>query len=73
MQTNIVVRYQGEVDEFKMHDAYTTEDEQLILGPIFTNMDKHWSQLGSRNHMPSEVWNDITYPNPNFNSCTVEV
>ena len=25
------------------------------------------------NHMPSEVWDEITYPFPNFNGCTVEV
>ena len=25
------------------------------------------------NHMPSKVWNEITYPFPNFNSCTIEV
>ena len=26
-----------------------------------------------RNHMPSKVWDEITYPFPNFNGCTVEV
>ena len=25
------------------------------------------------NHMPSKVWDEITYPFPNFNGCTVEV
>ena len=25
------------------------------------------------NHMPSKVWNGITYPSLNFNGCTVEV
>ena len=25
------------------------------------------------NHMTSEMWNEITYPFPNFNRCTVEV
>ena len=25
------------------------------------------------NHMPSKMWDEITYPFPNFNSCTVEV
>ena len=25
------------------------------------------------NHVPSEVWDEITYPFPNFNSATVEV
>ena len=25
------------------------------------------------NHMPSKVWDEITYPFPIFNSCTVEV
>ena len=25
------------------------------------------------NHMPCKVWDEITYPFPNFNSCTVEV
>ena len=24
-------------------------------------------------HMPSNVWDEITYPFPNFNGCTVEV
>ena len=26
-----------------------------------------------RNHMPSNVWDEITYPFLNFNGCTVEV
>ena len=25
------------------------------------------------NHMPSKLWNDLTYPLPNSNGCTVEV
>ena len=25
------------------------------------------------NHMPSKVWNEITYPFPNFHGCTIEV
>ena len=25
------------------------------------------------NHMPGEVWGEITYPFPNFNGATVEV
>ena len=25
------------------------------------------------NHMPGKVWDEITYPFLNFNSCTVEV
>ena len=25
------------------------------------------------NHMPSKVWDKITYPLPNFNGCTIEV
>ena len=25
------------------------------------------------NHMPSKLWDEITYPSPNFNGCTVEV
>ena len=25
------------------------------------------------NHMPGKVWDEITYPFPNFNGCTVEV
>ena len=25
------------------------------------------------NHLPSKVWDEITYPFLNFNSCTVEV
>ena len=24
-------------------------------------------------HMPSNVWDEITYPFPNFNGCTVKV
>ena len=24
------------------------------------------------NHMPSHVWDEITYPFPNFNGCTFE-
>ena len=26
-----------------------------------------------RNHMPSKVWDEITYPFPKFNGCTIEV
>ena len=26
-----------------------------------------------RNHMPSKMWDEITYPLPNFNGFTVEV
>ena len=25
------------------------------------------------NHMPGKVWDEVTYPFPNFNGCTVEV
>ena len=25
------------------------------------------------NYMPIKMWNEITYPFPNFNGCTVEV
>ena len=32
----------------------------LTLIPVWIN-----------NHMPEKVWNEITYPSPNFNCCTV--
>ena len=35
-----------------------------------------WITLNSSmddNHMPSKVWDEITYPFPNFNGCTVEL
>ena len=25
------------------------------------------------NHMPIQVWNEIAYPFPNFNDCTIKV
>ena len=28
---------------------------------------------GMKNRMPIKVWDDSTYPFPNFNGCTVEV
>ena len=33
----------------------------------------HWIPPWTSNHMPSREWDEITYPFPNFNGCTVEV
>ena len=41
----------------------------IIMLPLWTNKLPAWIS----NHMPSKVWDEITYPFPNFNSCTVEV
>ena len=38
---------------------------QHYMGPIYTA----WIS----NHMPSKVWDEITYPFPNFNIATTEV
>ena len=38
---------------------------------FLTNMD--WLPAWTNNHMPSKVWNEITYPFPNFSGCTMEV
>ena len=29
--------------------------------------------MGISNHKPNKVWDEITYPFPNFNGCTIEV
>ena len=39
----------------------------------FTKMDLAFIPTCIRNHMPNKMRDEITYPFPNFNSCTVEV
>ena len=39
----------------------------------FTNMDQLLSLAWISDHMPSKVWDELTYPFPNFNGCTIEV
>ena len=56
---------------------------QPVRGAIFQNFylsGTVWQSLrsspawhGQVNHMPGKVWDEITYPFPNFKSCTVEV
>ena len=41
-----------------------------ILGPHFSNIN--FNPIFD-NHMPSKVWDDITYLFPNFNGCTIDV
>ena len=36
----------------------------LILMPVW---------IWINDHMPTKVWDEIDYPFPNFNGCTVEV
>ena len=39
------------------------------LGPL----ELTWIRTGISNHMPSKMWDKVTYPFPNFNGATVEV
>ena len=51
--------------------------------PVYTGWSSvHWLRVRDgltliqawiSNHMPSKMWNEISYPFPNFNCCTVEV
>ena len=48
------------------------EKVNYIYGPFY----QHGLTLISAwisNHMPGEMWDEITYPSLNFNGCTVEV
>ena len=45
--------------------------QQAITGTD-DDQDLQYDQWIS-NHMPSKVWDEITYPFLNFNGCTVEV
>ena len=51
--------------EYTYDSKWEAEDNQSP----FTNMD--WSHAS--NHMPSQVWNKITYPFPSFNCAAIEV
>ena len=46
---------------------------QLHPRAPFTNIG--WTLIPARisDHIPSKVWDEITYPFPNFNGCSVEV
>ena len=39
----------------------------------FYQRESTWILAWSSNHMPSKMWDEITYPFPNFNGCTVDV
>ena len=39
----------------------------------FYQRDLTLIQVWINNHTPSKVWDEITYPFPNFNGATVEV
>ena len=42
-------------------------------GATFTKMDYRLTPAWISDEMPSKVWDAITYPLPNLNSCTFEV
>ena len=42
-------------------------------GPPFFKHGSTFILSSICNHMPSKVWDELTYPFPNFNGCTVEV
>ena len=49
---------------------------KALFGVFYSWGPFYWHGLISAwisNHMPSEVWDEITYPFPNLNGCTFEV
>ena len=38
----------------------------------FTNMAQFFIPAWVSNHMPNKLWDEITYPFPNFNSATIK-
>ena len=44
-----------------------------MVGAPFTNMAEILIRAWICNHMRGQVWNEITYPLPNFNGVSVEV
>ena len=44
----------------------------MIRGPFYQHVLTLIPAWRS-NHMPSKVWDEITYPFPNFNGVTIEV
>ena len=59
-----------------------TEHDDIIKWkqfPRYFVRDIHWSPVNSRfatwlsNHLPCQLWDENTYPFPNFNDCIVEV
>ena len=53
------------------HD-YTSIILPCLLGSIINNKD-YLIRPWINNHIHYKVWDEITYPFPNFNSATVEV
>ena len=51
-----------------LNDAYLTK----ACGPFYYHGLTLMIAAGISNHMPCEVWDEITYPFPNFNGATVE-
>ena len=43
-----------------------------LLG-TFYGYELTWIPTGMRNYLHYEMWGEITYPDPNFTGCTVEV
>ena len=58
-----------------LNDVLTWKDvEQVIPTAILLYNHKGlFSLTWISNHMPSKVWDEITYPFPNFNGCTIKV
>ena len=54
--------YWNKHDEYHGNDLGRFHKRGLILIPAWIN-----------NHMQSKMWDEISYPFPNFNGCTVEV
>ena len=42
-------------------------------GPLLLTWINFNLSIIKSNHMPSKLWDEITYPFPNVNGCTVEV
>ena len=54
-------------EEFLTHNANASAPATLLI--TWINLIPTWI----RNHMSNKLWDEITYPFPNFSGCTVEV
>ena len=65
-------RNQNATGEMKTHPLHTDE-----CGNVYFRRQASVMQVPAEawisNHWPSEMWDKITYPFPNFNGATVEV
>ena len=50
-----------------------TTKRNSCAGAPFTNMVWYLIPAWISNHKSSNVWDEITYPFPNFNGCAIEV